>query len=424
MSIVGVSAVASIAAVLRTLVVCLCGFFLARCRANAGGAGTWRDLARLNPEFLTPCLVIAKFTSGIDPQSLRVLWPIVVLGLVLPNLWLGIGALGARLLLPSDQQQFIRFAAVSTAYPNAFAIPYPLMLALVRQLDWPTEHEDMSGFSASVTMLFSLVMLLQIWTVAFTLYGQAAKQQSAASSSCSHSADAEQADSQVSRGDDSRDPPSLASPEIASHTLDSGKEDVRSSAASSTDGGVGKSSSFRSFGSESILLNNGATRACQQIVNPLLISLFVAMGIALSPWREAFVSSAVHETVDFVGAASVPLVLVQLGAGMARPPAMENNAASLRWRSALTIVFLRLIVANAVGSCVVTGFRWMGWLQDRYTCLIAYLMCCSPTAANVGLVSSVQQAYIQPTAVLLFVMQLAAIPVMMISIAAYVASLA
>lgn len=152
-----------------------------------------------------------------------------------------------------------------------------------------------------------------------------------------------------------------------------------------------------------------------------MLSLVLALAIALSPFRQSFVESDLHEVLHFVGSASVPLVLVQLGAGAAQPPAMETQG--LQVRSAATIVFLRLIVANVVGSGIVTTFRWLGWVPSRHVALCLYLQCCAPTAANVMLVSGVQRAYVQPTATVLFFMQLAAIPTMVISVAVYVAML-
>ncbi len=34
-----------------------------------------------------------------------------------------------------------------------------------------------------------------------------------------------------------------------------------------------------------------------------------------------------------------------------------------------------------------------------------FLQCCSPTAANMALIASIQGAYVQPTGVVLFIMQ-------------------
>lgn len=475
MSVFWSSAATSLNAVGRTLSICCCGFVLARYRATAGGANSWRDFARLNAEFFTPCLVIASFSKGISPEILADLWPVIVLAFLLPQVWLVTGAVGARLLLPPDQHQFVRFAAVCVAYPNAFAIPYPLMRVLVRQVGWPTERPDLDAFSVSVTMLFSLCMLLQIWTVAFALYGQAAKDEDAALAKqvadesrfedaadeapavvvvvdAAHSEDA--ADKGICdllvdsllvpgsfwsccRGGRQLHAPRTGSarrhlkaavaeraPQSTRHGDDRGPDAVDSADEDEVQAVPRAPSRRLSFSAtDCVVMFTGRVRAVREVFNPLLVSLLVALGISLSPLREPFVASGVHDWLEFMGAASVPMVLIQLGAGMARPPAVQGKEGGFRWRSAFVVVFLRGIVANLIGSGIVTFFRHMGWLKDPYVILCMYLMCCSPTAANVSLVSSVQGAFVQPTAVTLFVMQAAAVPLMTVSIAAYVAVL-
>lgn len=42
-------------------------------------------------------------------------------------------------------------------------------------MPWLNAREDADAYSATVSVLFSIVMLLQIWTVAFGLYGAAPK---------------------------------------------------------------------------------------------------------------------------------------------------------------------------------------------------------------------------------------------------------
>lgn len=393
---------------------CICGFVLARYRATAGGAASWRDFARLNAELFTPCLVLGAFTKGISATVLSELWPVIVLAVLLPCIWLVTGALGARLLLAKDQRHFVRFAAVCVAYPNAFAIPYPLMRVLVKSLDWPSEREDMDAYIVSVIMLFSAVLLFQVWTVAFSLYGKAAKEEAASMAAARGAADVLPKSLPAAPSDPSIEadgqeqqpkPTALDKPELA--------PDVE----------VGIGPAIAPKRSSRVLVIGSNLRAVREACNPTLVSLLLALAISVSPIREPFLKSGAHDWFSFVGAASVPMVLIQLGAGMARRPSLQGHLGDLRWHSALVVVFLRLIVANLIGSCVVTVFRRMGWIQDPYLILCMYLMCCSPTAANVSLVSSVQGAFVQPTAVTLFVMQACAVLSMTISITIYVASL-
>jgi len=383
----------------------------------------------------------------VDRETLRDLWPVVLLGVLLPCTWLAVGALGARMLLAREQRQFVRFAAVTVAYPNAFAIPYPLLQALSRQVDWLRARDGADAFSATVAMLFSLVLLLQVWTGGFWLYGQAAKQERE-SLALAHSQGQDAAPAEVeaksndaggAAGDEAKsrrtagsDGSGCAGETGSSQAeLHGGGESVLAvpdvdleDAEGCSACGLRRDSSMRRMATAAVLTGTGGARALRQVVNPLLLSLLVAIALAISPLRRPFVDSALHDVAVTVGAVAVPLTLVQLGAGMARPPPTKAATGTLSWWSAAVIVGLRLVGANVIGSAIITGFRSLGWLRDRHTALCLYLTCCSPTAANVALVSSVQQAYVQPTALVLFVMQLACIPTITVSIAIYLALLA
>ena len=95
--------------------------------------------------------------------------------MLFPLMWLCIGGFGAKLLLAKDQQHYVAFAATAVAYPNGFAIPYPILLGLRREVDFMQERGD--EYSATVAILFAFFTMLHIWTVGFYLYGRAAKRE-------------------------------------------------------------------------------------------------------------------------------------------------------------------------------------------------------------------------------------------------------
>mmetsp|Transcript_19855 Transcript_19855/g.46171 ORF Transcript_19855/g.46171 Transcript_19855/m.46171 type:complete len:405 (-) Transcript_19855:57-1271(-) len=403
MSVVAAAIWAAVLAVARPLLVCVAGMLMAKYRL-APGSTTWRDLGRLNAELLMPCLCLAAFTKGIHTESLSDLWLVLVLAAVLPMIWLVIGICGAKLFLAKDQQQYAMFAGTAVAYQNGFAIPYPILVGLAREVDFLRERGD--EFSAAVAILWSFPVLLQIWTIGFYLYGKAARSEEQRSREVdSPEAGANPADSKESQ-------------ESASNCKEdaSPPEDVTSMAAS-------KMPRTKSTTSMSLRAISSVQTVVSNLVNPLLVSLFVAAAISLSPMRETFVKSVFHEWLDFIGTASVPLALLQLGAGMVRPPADSGTPGGLTIRSASTIAFFRLVVANVVGAAVVTSLRQAEILTNAHTALALYIACATPTAANLVLVASVQHAYLQPLSLTIFLMQCASVLTMTVSIAIFVVAL-
>jgi len=397
MSVMIGSMVASLVTVGRMLALCVVGLCFARYRMGAEGAAAWKVVARLNAEFITPCLCFGAITKGIDAEAFRELWPVALLAIVLPCLWLGVGALGGWFFFSKDQRHYVTFSALTVAYPNSFAIPYSLLLGLRHHVSWIQEHRRGEEFMVTVCMLFATIELLQIWTVAFYFYGRAARDAvkgegiAAATAATSEEASAEvvavksDAEAGPERKECLEETSAVPQPFLPRHI--------------------------------------GLCVGLREMFNPLVLSLIAAMVLALTPLRQPLVDSFVHEVFQFVGAASVPLVLLQMGAGMARPPSDMLRSRALQMRTAILITIFRLLVGNVCGAAVVTAFRRAGYLTDPLMTLSLYLMCSAPTAANLMLVSSVQGGYVQPTSVLLFCMQLAAVPVITISVSIFVAIL-
>eukprot|EP00441_Pelagodinium_beii_P041836 CAMPEP_0197630910 /NCGR_PEP_ID=MMETSP1338-20131121/8252_1 /TAXON_ID=43686 ORGANISM="Pelagodinium beii, Strain RCC1491" /NCGR_SAMPLE_ID=MMETSP1338 /ASSEMBLY_ACC=CAM_ASM_000754 /LENGTH=230 /DNA_ID=CAMNT_0043202249 /DNA_START=20 /DNA_END=709 /DNA_ORIENTATION=- len=230
MSVLLTSIGAAVYSVGRTLVICVCGLLLAKYRLKAGGAATWKDIGRLNAELCSPCLIISVFTKGLDSSLIGQLWAVPLLALILSVLWLFLGGLAARLLLAKDQRHFVSFAATTCAFPNGFAIPFTLMVGLCQVVPWLSEDSRGSDFSAALCILFSFVTMMEIWSIAFWLFGRAAARELAANA---------EADTEASE-----DKNQLPSP-------------------------TGKASAFR---------------AVKEMLNPTMVGMFLALALSLSPW--------------------------------------------------------------------------------------------------------------------------------------------
>lgn len=117
---------ASFVAVLRIVLVCLAGTWLAR--RGILDRAFCRALSRLILHLMLPCLLISKLSQSASGSNLAQ-WAILPLSALLyVAIGFGVGAVLVRVLRPPDELKRIATAAV--AFGNSGYIPYPLVTAL------------------------------------------------------------------------------------------------------------------------------------------------------------------------------------------------------------------------------------------------------------------------------------------------------
>lgn len=128
----------------------------------------------------------------------------------------------------------------------------------------------------------------------------------------------------------------------------------------------------------------------KNLVSPVSATLIVSLAIAMAPPLKAlFVHSAfdipdapdslpplsfILDITDYVGAASVPLGLLLLGATISRLEIKTMPKGF--WKTAVGIVLSRLVILPIIGVGLTTGLQQAGWYGDdkllRFICVLEY----------------------------------------------------
>jgi predicted permease len=375
--------VASAASVGGTLLLCLAGALWARWRTVE--PAFWRLTSRLNADVLTPALCFHTMVKELSPRSLQELWvvPVASLAHILVGLALG-GSLG-RLVLPGEQRsEFTLLAMLATSMGNSFALPLPLMVVLCRTVPWLSDRqEECTRRATGILIIWAIVVVIILWSLGYLIVHRAmARRSNHASSSGAVSGDAD-------------------------------KE------AGGAEQGVG----VPEGGGAAHLCHQG-TFALRQMLNPVVVSSLVGLGVAMvGPLQDWLNGSLIMTVLDMPARACVPLTLLCLGGQMVGVQGSDQKQAaggiSPRVLAAFTV--LRLIIMNGIWSVLVVGALWAGLLPrgDRLLQLCLLLPGAMPTAANVVLLCGVLRAFPTEISRLIFIMQVACVPCIAISLIVY-----
>ncbi|CAD7935114.1 unnamed protein product [Amoebophrya sp. A120] len=395
-----------------------------------------------------------------------------------------------------SRSDFSTFAATCVAFPNPFGLPYPLLLALSRQVDW-VEGE---GRTTAIGMLSNSMVITCIWTLGLTTLSRISERKQVSPKENTHTSCSRFA-TDASSSQEGGHLPTAA--EVESCTLktphfphegvgdehDPASKVLKSSAASS-------SSSTLSTHKEHLDLLAGLHRISRAVarifrrifqhpcLNAFTITQLVAIIVAvITPLREAYLDSFIFHFNKLIGGSLIPIQLLILGATLVgdrsynsstttsnypvvvvrdrksssninRPPDEDEQGYELSEElqqenelpatsssgsfevtklGAITIVLLRLIVANAATIPLllflkklvssVEGFNSATRDQDRNLILYFAVLAAAPTATNLSMVCISRNVMAESMAMVFTMMQFLAPLTMMISVTVAVAVL-
>lgn len=409
------SVVASAASVGGTLLLCLTGALWARWRTVE--PVFWRLTSRLNADVLTPALCFHTMVKQLSPRSLQELWvvPVASLAHILVGLALG-GSLG-RLVLPGEQRsEFTLLAMLATSMGNSFALPLPLIVVLCRTVPWLSDRqEECTSRATGILIIWSVVLVIILWSLGYLIVHRATARRSKHASSSAG----------VAPGD--ADKEARVAGQLF-HPLGHGPaQPARMCAALPADAldgrGADQGAGAPEGGGAAHLCHQG-TFALRQMLNPVVASSIGGLGVAMvAPLQDWLNGSLIMTVLDMPARACVPLTLLCLGGQMVGVQGSDPKQAAggIRPRVLAAFTVLRLIVMNGVWSALVVGALWAGLLPrgDRLLQLCLLLPGAMPTAANVVLLCGVLGAFPTEISRLIFIMQVACVPCIAISLIVY-----
>lgn len=387
------SVVASAASVGGTLLLCLTGALWARWRTVE--PVFWRLTSRLNADVLTPALCFHTMVKEVSPRSLQELWvvPVASLAHILVGLALG-GSLGSLVLPKEQRSEFTLLAMLATSMGNGFALPLPLMVVLCRTVPWLSDQrEECTSRATGILIIWSIVLVIVLWSLGYLIVyrAMARRSQLAPSSAGAASGGADQ------------------------------EADCAKQGAGAPEGGSAGPGAAQARADHQCQQSIFALR---QMLNPVVVFSLGGLGVAMvEPLRDWLNGSLIMAVLEMPARACVPLTLLCLGGQMvgAQGPDPKQAARGIRPRALVAFAVLRLIVMNGVWSALVVGALWAGLLPrgDRLLQLCLLLPGAMPTAANVVLLCGVLGAFPTEISRLVFVMQVACVPCIAVSLIAY-----
>ena len=161
----------------------------------------------------------------------------------------------------------------------------------------------------------------------------------------------------------------------------------------------------------------------RKFVNPPMLASFTGVTLAcIAPVREAFLGSVLFDSIQSVGVASPPVMLINLGAQMSLQP---KGKRAVPFSLMVSIVVGRLILMPILGSIIVFGSVAAGILphDDRTLLLLLLIQSATPTAMSLGTISQMHGQHMDEIAEIMFVVNLISVPLSTLAIAGFLAAL-
>lgn len=413
-AVLGASVRAASISVGKSVAIVVVGWIVCR-RRFKGGRQTVRDVTQSLVFVYNPCLSITNLISTLTADKLLELWLLPVYSYALAALGMLLGLCISALF---DRSGVYRPVVVaSTACGNGFSLPLSMAGALMFSVDWIRDDPQ-------AERLYTYIFLYVI-TAGTIMFGPIYYIMGVPSQS-----------STLLSGDSDRE----EDEEAGEGTMllgvgGSDCDDSSGSIYSSKDSGGGSNhqvmassgASPQTAGNTSLAIAKptklGGGAFLRKIVNPPLLASFAGVTLAcIAPIREAFLGTVLFDSIQSVGVASPPVMLINLGAQMSLQDRTAGRA--VPWRLMAGIVVGRLVVMPLVTAALIFGSVSAGFLPpDRILLLLLLLQGATPTAMSLGTISQMHGQWMDEIAEIMFVVNVVSVPFFTFSVATFLALL-
>ena len=395
----------------QTIAIAFAGGVLARTKL-AGGRGSIKDITNIIVWFFGPCLTISRLTETLTLDTLLQLWLLPTFSVIIVLMGAVVGAVMCALMGVHARHAPVVISCCACG--NALALPLSISQALSVNVDW-IRDSDSGGGPALISYVFVYTVtdaLILFGPVYFVLGWQP---QRGGSLSDEGDGDEDDEGARLMEGvGESADPHSIydAAPDKAGGKAE-GSDSGSLSASNGSGGGGGG-------GSSSSTLAGQLASSC---ANPMLVASMVSVLLSLiEPLRSRFVQSALWQTMRTAGDATTPLMLANLGAGMAlhmkqstAPPLpRQPQQQQLPRRLVIAVVLGRLVVCPVATVAILAAAVRAGMIPGSERLLLLFLLMqgATPSAMFLGVMTQMhgdaeREAIMSQ---LLFVLNIAAIP--------------
>eukprot|EP00755_Sulcionema_specki_P007554 Sspe_Gene.38574::Locus_18598_Transcript_1_1_Confidence_1.000_Length_1649::g.38574::m.38574 len=375
-------------AVARVVALLVAGAVMARFRI--ANKEVWTGLSKLCGDLLVPALVIPSVATAVTVDTVGEIWIVPVVAIIITAIGFLLGAVASLIpqLLP---YRYLELAIVCLSFPNAVAIPVPIVHALVKEVDWLSRIDGAKEKGAAYCFVFGAVDLLILWSVGYSMLERKKQRAESLKQVVEGNARSSRTASSSSNGTNTK----LETPAPTVITVGARDEAwadqtrPEPSPANPLQPNCHPSSLPNPSLDPEVAERGGVTEQCSKFlasaVNPVTCSVMLGMAIGLvPPIHDVFIDSFVYDILLYIGNPAPPLVLLSMGASMAT----LSDTRSLPRITLGTVTFLRLVVMAVVGGLVVYGVEHAGLIEDRLLQLCLLLFTVAPMAANISIVAN------------------------------------
>eukprot|EP00128_Syssomonas_multiformis_P008920 Colp12_sorted_trinity150504_noHs@1992 len=360
-----------------------------------------KGISGLVANVLTPCLVTSKIIPVVSVDNILSLSPLIIFA-VMNVLWgCCLGYILARFVLRLPKR-FHWFSSAVCGFANTTSIPLGLVTSLsfvlpALKLDPEESDEITSARGTSFVLLFTIFVTILRWTVGYRMMGA--------------STDPEDSENkyetklleEMEKDEAEDDAESLEAPESLELTIiemSNSKLDIAPRPTHELANPLEKKK--LTFGEQ-----------LRKSITPPVVASVVAIAIALiNPIRGLFADNKaplgfVMKSINTLGGATVPLVLMSLGFKIAQGP-MPLNKDGLPRSLLIGVCAVRFIISPILGvSSVLLTHRVMGFLADPMLRFQLMVQSCMPPAIVLTILCSLHGKMEREMGTLLFYAYLA-----------------
>ena len=357
-----------------------------------------------------PCLSVTNLISTLTAEKLLELWLLPVYSYILAAMGM---LLGLCISAVFDKTGVYRPVVIaSTACGNGFSLPLSMAGALMFSVDWIRDDPDAERLYTYI-FLYVITAGTIMFGPIYYIMGVSRREDRL----CTTTASNEDGDEEEGEDSSLLGVAGCGGSDYDSSSMYAAKSHhVTTSAAAARSGNA----------SEAIMAPTprlGAVAFLRKIVNPPLLASFTGVTLAcISPIREAFLGTVLFDSIQSIGVASPPVMLINLGAQMSLQDRSAGRA--VPFRLMFSIVIGRLVLMPLGTSIVIFGSVAAGLLPpDRILLLLLLLQGATPTAMSLGTISQMHGVWMDEMAEIMFVVNVVSVPFFTLSVAAFLALL-
>ncbi|KAI8581997.1 hypothetical protein K450DRAFT_269780 [Umbelopsis ramanniana AG] len=367
---------ASFQSISQVMIVVFLGWILSRQGYITDKKQKW--LARLNMNFFTPCLLFTRMAPSVNPAKVLELWIIPVLYLSFAIISYGVAVAFAKVAGLRRMER--NFLVASTIFSNTNSMPIAVITGIVSSqavqylyLDGADTKENVMARSVSYIVLFGLFSNILRWSYGYSLLrGEEIPYSVDKSSSINQQLTKDDVAITLGNTDTLATEANFTKPTEATYLL--GTKQAHHAK-------IKWSSQLRQMGAK---IANSMTRPLSAALLALVVGFIPSLQQLLFA-KDSFVYGSIIVGLENCGSASVPLVLVCLGAQLSTMSFVQNEYES---KNVVTLaVIARMVFSPLISITLVTAIHYycqdyIGIAADPAFYVVLGLLSAMPTAIS------------------------------------------